>query len=67
MKVMSLRKGKIGTDVVLISLQRLINGTCFASVLWVQIIFVVCPALNFNLNKDAHPPQWHGADWIYFL
>lgn len=63
----------MGTDVVLISktskallteLVLLLYYELISSA-WVQMIFVVCPALNFNLNKNAHPQQWHAL--IRFL
>ncbi len=63
----------MGTDVVLISKTSKALLTEFVLLLyyelissaWVQMIFAVCPALNFNLNKNAHQQQWHSL--ILFL
>lgn len=65
----------MGTDVVLISktskalLTELVLLLYYelTSSAWVQMIFVVCPALNSNLNKNAHPQQWHALIRILLL
>ncbi len=75
MKAMSLGKKKMGTDVVLISKTSKALLTDFFWLLyyelissaWVQMIFAVCPALNFNLNKNATPTTMTCTDYISSL
>lgn len=47
------------TELVLLLYYELISSA------WVQMMFAVCPALNFKLNKNAHPQQWNAL--IRFL